>query len=714
MSDNPFAIEPGKPHPLGAEWDGRGVNFALFSAHAERVELCIFDAAGRREIERLPLPEYTHEVWHGYLPGARPGMLYGYRVYGPYDPVRGHRFNSNKLLLDPYAKALHGRLLWSDAHFGYRVDSRRLDLSFDRRDNARGMPKCVVVDTAHTWGDDRRPATPWPESIIYELHVRGFTREREDLPVPQRGTFAGLASPAMVEHLRRMGVTAVELLPIHAFVDDRHLVERKLVNYWGYNSIGFFAPDPRYLASGQISEFKAMTRCLHDAGIEVILDVVYNHTAEGNRMGPTLSFRGIDNLSYYRLVPGNERYYEDFTGCGNVLRLHHPRVLQLVMDSLRYWVEHMHVDGFRFDLATTLAREVTGSYDPHSSFLDAIRQDPVLAGVKLIAEPWDLGPGGYRVGGFPPGWAEWNDKYRDAVRRFWKGEGGLIGEVGARVSGSRDLFDHGGRRPWSSVNFVTAHDGFTLRDLVSYNKKHNEANREENRDGTDSNHSWNCGVEGPTDDRTILDLRARQQRNLLATLLLSQGVPMLLAGDEISKTQRGNNNSYCQDNEIGWIDWRGNPPPGGDLRDFIGRLTALRKQHAGLRRGLFLKGGLIGNGSLKDVTWLVPQGREKTEADWNYPEARTLCFLLAGHDGRAGASPVDDPLLIVLNAHHERMRYVLPSVDAVATWNALIDTSHALGSELPAFLAPGSELGVEPRSVVVLIGRPVASGRGGT
>jgi isoamylase len=706
MSDSRFRIEPGKSHPLGANWDGKGVNFALFSAHAERVELCIFNPSGQREIERLTLPEYTHEVWHGYLPEARPGLLYGYRIYGPYDPARGHRFNPNKLLLDPYAKAQHGRLLWSDALFGYRVGSRRADLSFDRHDNAHGMPKCVVVDPAHTWGEDRRPATPWHKSIIYELHVRGFTQQREDVPLPLRGTFAGLASPGMIDHLHRLGVTAVELLPVHASVGNRFLAERKLVNYWGYNSIGFFTTDPRFLATGQIDEFRAMVRCLHDAGIEVILDVVYNHTAEGNQMGPTLSFRGIDNLSYYRLAPGNERYYEDFTGCGNVLRLHHPRVLQLVTDSLRYWVEHMHVDGFRFDLATTLTRGVDGSFDPQSGFLDAVCQDPVLEQVKLIAEPWDLGPDGYRVGGFPPGWAEWNDKYRDVARRFWKGEGGLIGEVGSRVSGSRDLFDHGGRRPWASVNFVTAHDGFTLRDLVSFNDKHNEANGEGNRDGTDANYSWNCGAEGQTDDGIILELRARQQRNLLATLLLSQGVPMLLAGDEISNSQQGNNNAYCQDNEIGWIKWQKDRPPGGDLCDFIGTLIALRKRHAGLRRDRFLTGGVVANGILKDVTWLVPEGKEKTAADWKYPEARCLCFLLAGYDGRPETPLVDDPLLIVLNAHHEPMRYVLPPVESVTTWDVAIDTGHEAGHKTPASFAAGTKFTVEPRSVVVLIGRP--------
>ena len=703
-----FRVEPGSSNPLGATWDGKGVNFALFSAHAERVDLCIFDPKGHREIGRVTLPEHTHEVWHGYLPDARPGMLYGYRVYGPYEPSRGHRFNHHKLLMDPYARSLHGSLKWSDAHFGYQVGSRRVDLSFDRRDNAREISKSVVVDTAHTWGDDRRPAVPWSDSVIYELHVRGFTKQREDVPVQLRGTFAGLASPGVIDHLQRLGVTAVELLPIHAFVDDRYLVERKLTNYWGYNSIGFFAPDPRYLGSGHVGEFKAMVRHLHEAGIEVILDVVYNHTAEGNQLGPTLSFRGIDNLSYYRLTPGNERYYEDFTGCGNALRLHHPRVLQMVTDSLSYWVEQMHVDGFRFDLATTLAREVDGGFDPHSGFLDAVRQDPVLSRVKLIAEPWDLGPDGYRVGGFPPGWAEWNDKYRDTMRRFWKGEGGLIGEVASRTSASRDLFDHRARRPWASINFITAHDGFTLRDLVSYDHKHNAANQEDSRDGTDANHSWNCGVEGPTDNPAILELRARQQRNFLATLFLSQGVPMLLAGDEFGNGQQGNNNAYCQDNEIGWVDWHGPQATDGKLLGFVRTLAALRKQHRGLRRERFLTGGAIGNSTLKDVTWLAPAGHEKVESDWDYPEAHCLCFLLAGHEGPPDAALVDDPLLVVFNAHHDPMTYALPQIDAVAQWDTVIDTSSPTGLKAAPPLAGDAAFTVAARSVVVLIGRPTA------
>jgi isoamylase len=699
MSGERIRIEPGNSHPLGATWDGRGVNFALFSASAERVELCLFDPAGKKELERIVLPEYTNEVWHGYFPDLRPGQLYGYRVHGPYDPEHGHRFNPNKLLIDPYAKSLHGRLLWNDAHFGYRVGHRRADLSFDRRNNARGIPKSVVIDPAHSWGNDRPPTVPWDETVIYELHVRGFTKEREELPGHMRGTFAGLSHPKVLDHLQRLGVTTVELLPVHVFVDDRYLVERKQTNYWGYNSIGFFALDPRYLASGHVGEFKTMVRHMHERGIEVVLDVVYNHTAEGNRLGPTLSFRGIDNRSYYRLVPGQERYYEDFTGCGNALRLHHPRVLQLVTDSLRYWVQEMHVDGFRFDLATTLAREVDGPFDPHSGFLDVVRQDPVLARTKLIAEPWDLGPNGYRLGGFPPGWSEWNDRYRDIVRSFWKGDGGMVGELASRISGSRDRFDHNGRRPWSSINFVTAHDGFTLRDLVSYNHKHNEANLEQNRDGRDQNFSWNCGIEGPTDDPAICTLRARQQRNLIATLLLSQGVPMLLAGDEANNSQSGNNNAYCQDNDIGWVAWR-DDPTGGALQEFIRTLINLRKRYPALRRSHFLDGRHDGAGMLKDVTWLAPD-HEMTVADWHDPDARHIGFMLAGaglHDGEA-----DGPLLVILNADHKEIVYALP--DAAPSWTGLVDTMTGDGHSGTETRRPAkSSIAIGARSLVVLLG----------
>src|SRR5689334_19786482 len=531
-----YSVWPGWPYPLGATWDGEGVNFALYSEHGEKVELCVFDEKGRRELQRITLPEHTDQVWHCYLPEARPGMLYGYRVHGPYRPEQGHRFNPNKLLLDPYAKSIVGALNWSDAHFGYRVGHEKADLSFDRRDSAHGMPRCRVVDAAFTWGDDRRPAVPWHETVIYELHVRGFTMRHPDVPPKLRGTYAGLATPPVIEYLRRLGVTAVELMPVHTFVNDRYLVQKGLRNYWGYNSIGYFAPESCYSSSGNIAEFKTMVKTLHTAGIEVILDVVYNHTAEGNHLGPTLCFRGIDNASYYRLEPGDPRHYTDFTGCGNTLNMLSPRALQLIMDSLRYWVTEMHVDGFRFDLASALARELH-EVDRLGAFFDIIRQDPVVSQVKLIAEPWDLGEGGYQVGNFPVGWAEWNDKYRDTMRAYWKGDGGLIGEFAQRLTGSSDLYEASGRRPHASINFVTAHDGFTLHDVVSYNQKHNEANLEDNRDGHDHNLSCNYGVEGETEDAAVCAVRARQQRNFLATLLLSQGVPMLQAGDEISRTQ---------------------------------------------------------------------------------------------------------------------------------------------------------------------------------
>src|SRR6266581_4128780 len=524
-------VEAGTPHPLGATWDGRGTNFALFSEHAEKVELCLFDRQGRRELERFALPERTEDVWHGYVDDVVPGQLYGYRVYGPYEPERGHRFNPNKLLVDPYAKRLSGRLVWSDVHFGYRTASARADLSYDRRDNARGMPKSVVVDEAFTWRAGAGPRIAWEDTILYEAHVKGLTQLRDDVPPGWRGFFYGLAAPAVIDHLKRLGVTTLELLPIHAFVDDRLLVERGLRNYWGYNTLGFFAPEPRYAVDNALDEFRSTVARLHDAGIEVILDVVYNHTAEGNHLGPTLSFRGIDNPAYYRLLPEDTRLYLDFTGTGNTFNLLHPRTLQLVMDSLRYWVLEMHVDGFRFDLAVSLGRDHEGVNKLHA-FFEIIHQDPVLSQVKLIAEPWDVGEGGYQVGNFPVLWAEWNGKYRDTVRSFWKGDEGRIGELGYRLTGSPDLYQHNGRRPYASINFVTAHDGFTLDDLVSYNEKHNEANGDGNKDGDNNNLSWNCGVEGPTDDPQINALRERQRRNFLTTLFLSQGVPMLTGGDE--------------------------------------------------------------------------------------------------------------------------------------------------------------------------------------
>lgn len=678
MSIKKMAVWPGKPYPLGAAWDGEGVNFGLFSQHATKVELCIFDAKGRRELERIDMRWQTDQVWHCYLPEARPGLLYGYRVHGPYDPRAGHRFNPNKLLLDPYAKDIFGELRWSDAHFGYRVGSRQADLSFDRRDSAFGMLRCQVTDSAFTWGDDRLLNTPWHETIIYELHVKGFTMQHPDVLPHLRGTYAGLASAPAIEHLKKLGVTAVELMPVHTFVDDRYLLQKGLRNYWGYNSIGFFSPDMRYSATGQISEFKTMVKKLHSAGIEVILDVVYNHTAEGNQMGPTLSFRGIDNAAYYRLSPEAPNYYMDYTGCGNTLNMTHPRVLQLIMDSLRYWVLEMHVDGFRFDLASALARELH-EVDRLGAFFDIIHQDPVLSQVKLIAEPWDLGEGGYQVGNFPIGWAEWNGKYRDVVRSYIKGEGGLIGELAYRLTGSSDLYEQGGRRPYASINFVTAHDGFTLNDLVSYNDKHNEANQEDNRDGESHNRSWNCGEEGPSDNPEVLALRTQQKRNFLAALLLSQGVPMIVAGDEMNRTQGGNNNAYCQDNEISWLDWNLKPEDEELLR-FTRRLIALRKHHPVLHRRYFFQGRKIHNAESKDITWLTPDGKEMSDAHWQETFARCLGFFLAGdamdEDDEHGERVQDENFLILLNAHYEEIRFTLPDyLTQEAEWVLLIDTS---------------------------------------
>jgi glycogen operon protein len=676
-------VWPGRPYPLGATWDGKGVNFALFSAHAERVELCLFDRSGMHEETRIVLPEYTDEVWHCYLPEARPEQLYGYRVYGPYDPAAGHRFNPNKLLLDPYARAISGQLRWNDVLFGYRVGSPREDLSFDRRDSARHMPKCRVVETAFTWNDDHRPHTSWEETIVFEMHVRGFTIRHPEVAERERGTFAALASPAVIDYLIELGVTAIELLPIHAAVSERTLSERGLVNYWGYNTIGFFAPDPRFLPAGSIAEFKTAVKRLHDAGIEVILDVVYNHTGEGNHMGPTLSFRGIDNLSYYRLAH-DRRFYQDFTGTGNVVNIDHPRIMQMVMDSLRYWVVDMHVDGFRFDLCTTLGRE-NGDYTQGAAFFDAIRQDPDMAQVKLISEPWDVGPYGYQLGNFPPGWAEWNGQYRDAVRRFWKGEHGLVAEMASRLAGSSDIFGYRGRRPWASTNFFTAHDGFTLQDLVSYNEKHNEENCEENRDGHPANFSWNGGVEGPTDDPAILALRDRQKRNFMATLLLSLGVPMLLAGDEFGNTQQGNNNAYCQDSEIGWLDWENTRPEDEDLRRFVQYLIGLRRRHRVFSRPRFFRGEMLSEAGLKDITWVTPAGIEATTEDWSNPIAQSLGYVLCGAAGEfytpGGQRDIDESFLVMLNAYDGDLDFRFPLLATPLIWEGLVDTAEPTGLE---------------------------------
>ena len=702
-------VWPGLPYPLGATWDGAGVNFALFSEYATAVELCLFDGTdGHHECARIPLMEQTDMVWHIYLPEARPGQRYGYRVHGPYDPAAGHRFNPAKLLLDPYAKAIAGTITWSDALFGYTVGHPDADLTCDPRDSAGNLPKCVVVDPAFSWGHDTPPRTPWHQTLIYELHVKGFTARHPDVPQELRGTYAALTCPAVIDYLHALGITAIELMPVHQFVADRHLVERGLTNYWGYNSIGFFAPEAYYSSSGvlgqQVAEFKTLVRTLHREGIEVILDVVYNHTGEGNHLGPTLCFRGIDNAAYYRLVADDRRYYTDYTGTGNTLNMTHPRTLQLIMDSLRYWVVEMHVDGFRFDLASTLARELH-DVDRLGAFFDIIHQDPVISQVKLIAEPWDLGEGGYQVGNFPVLWAEWNGEYRDAVRRFWRGDDGQIWALGYRLTGSSDLYGRSGRRPYASVNFVTAHDGFTLRDLVSYNEKHNEANGEENRDGHNGNLSWNCGVEGLTEDPGVLALRARQQRNFLATLLLSQGVPMLLAGDEIGRTQQGNNNAYSQDNELSWVDWQLDRPR-HDLLEFTRTVIQLFHQHPVLRRRQFFQGRSIRGSEVKDLAWFRPDGREMAEDDWNNPYVHCVGLRLAGDaidevDER-GNHIVDDTLLILLNAHHEPVRFVLPAHRPRLRWELGFDTREATGKAPHRLIRGGEPYELEARSMALL------------
>ncbi len=679
---------PGRPYPLGVTFEPSGVNFALFSENATKVDLCLFDKAnGTGETARIPLKEYTDFVWHVFLPGLGPGQLYGYRVDGPYEPAQGHRFNPAKLLLDPYAKAITGSFRWSDAQFGYIVGDPGADLTRDDRDNAADMPKCAVLDPSFDWEGDAPLRTAFHKSLIYELHVKGFSVLNAKVPEQRRGTYAGIASPASIEYLKNLGITAVELMPVHAFLDDRNLVERGLRNYWGYNSIGFFAPDARYSSSGdcgqQVIEFKAMVKELHKAGIEVILDVVYNHTAEGNQLGPTLCFRGIDNASYYLLSAEDRRYYQDYTGCGNSPNMSHPRVLQLIMDSLRYWTLDMHVDGFRFDLAATLARTLHG-VDRLGAFFDIIHQDPVLSQVKLIAEPWDLGEGGYQVGNFPVLWAEWNGKYRDTVRRYWRGDPGQVADLAYRLTGSSDLYEHGGRRPHASINFITAHDGFTLRDLVSYNEKHNEANGEENRDGANDNYSWNCGAEGETDDPAINGLRERQERNLLATLLLSQGVPMLLSGDEIARSKKGNNNTYCQDNETSWLHWDLDKPR-TELLEFTRHLIQLFHEHPALSRRRFFHGRKIRGAGVKDLTWLRPDGREMSEEDWANPESRTLGLRIAGDAledvDEQGRVITDDILLFLLNAYNEPIDFVLPARMPGQHWDLLLDTRNFITQE---------------------------------
>jgi len=705
-------IHRGRPYPLGATWDGLGVNFALFSEHATGVELCLFaDPEADTENIRLALPEQTDQIWHGYLPGVLPGQLYGYRVHGPGDPGAGLRFNPSKILLDPYAKAIGRNVRWNDTMYGYRIGDPAADLSLDDRDNAASAALGAVIDPAFTWGDDRRPGTPWHETILYELHVRGFTQQHPEVPPELRGTYAGLASEPVLRYLKRLGVTAVELMPVHHHAFDRHLLERGLSNYWGYNSIAFFAPDLRYAANrtpaGSVGEFKTMVRGLHAAGLEVILDVVYNHTAEGSELGPTLSLRGIDNPAYYRLAAGSPRHYVDYTGCGNTLNMLHPRVLQLIMDSLRYWVLEMRVDGFRFDLASALARELH-AVDRLSAFFDVIHQDPVLSQVKLIAEPWDLGEGGYQVGNFPVGWAEWNGKYRDSVRKFWKGDGGMVSELATRLAGSSDLYEWSGRRPYASINLVTAHDGFTMHDLVSYNEKHNEANGEANADGESHNLSWNCGVEGPTDDPAIQALREQQVRNFLATMLLSQGIPMLCGGDEIGRTQGGNNNAYCQDNAISWIDWQ-RAEQFGDLLEFTRELIALRRAHGVLRRRRFFQGRPIRGRDVKDIAWYRPAGREMTDHDWSAHHTRTFGVRLAGaaseDQDEEGRDKAGDTLYLAFNAHHERVRFVLPAVEEGERWERILDTAQRQWGR-PHRL-PGHSYRVAGRSVAAF--RQIAS-----
>jgi glycogen operon protein len=703
----------GQPYPLGATWDGIGVNFAIFSEHATAVELCLFDSpyAGRETV-RIPLTERTDQVWHAYLPDVRPGQLYGYRVHGPYDPARGHRFNPAKVVMDPYAKAIGRRIRWHESMFGYTVDDPRADLSKDERDSAAYAPLGAVIDPSFTWGDDRPPRRPWHETVIYEMHVRGFTKRHPDVPEELRGTYLGLVSEPALDHLVSLGVTAVELMPIHHHLDEWHLVQRKLSNYWGYNTLAYFAPDLRYSVSRapleSVREFKMMVRALHAAGLEVILDVVYNHTAEGNHLGPTLSLRGIDNVSYYRLQASDPRFYEDFTGCGNTLNMRHPKVLQLIMDSLRYWVIEMHVDGFRFDLASALARELH-AVDKLGAFFDIIHQDPVLSQVKLIAEPWDLGEGGYQVGNFPVGWTEWNAKYRDSVRRFWRGDGGQLSELATRLAGSSDLYEHSGRRPYASINFVTSHDGFTLQDLVSYNEKHNEANGEGNRDGESHNLSYNFGVEGPTDDPVIVEARERQKRNFMATLLLSQGVPMIASGDELSATHLGNNNPYCQDNELTWLSWELTPAK-REFLEFVRRLIAFRKRHPVLRRRRFFQGRAIRGAGVKDLAWFDAAGQEMTDEKWNAPHVGCLGVRLAGdaideRDER-GNPIVDETLLLLLNAQTGPVPFTLPGTPADGAWVTVLDTARP--REAPRRFRGADAYPLEPRSLAVLrLDRPV-------
>ena len=710
--DGTMRVWRGNPYPLGATWDGMGVNFALFSENATGVELCLYDGDDHAtESRKIRMRERTNMVWHCYLPEVRPGQRYGYRVHGPYEPEKGHRFNPAKMVLDPYAKAITGGIRWDDTVFAYRLGDGNEDREPDDRNSAGAMPKCVVVDPTFAWGDDRRPGVPWNRTVIYEAHVKGMTMRHPDVPEHLRGTYLGLCADPILDHLLALGVTSIELLPIHHFVDDRHLVERGLKNYWGYNSIGFLSPEARYATGGQgnqVYEFKTMVRTFHAAGIEVILDVVYNHTAEGNHLGPTLSFKGVDNVAYYRLVDDDPRHYFDFTGTGNSLNMRHPRTLQLVMDSLRYWVTEMHVDGFRFDLAPVLARELF-EMDRLSAFFDIIQQDPILSQVKLIAEPWDVGPGGYQVGNFPVGWAEWNGKYRDSVRKFWKGEPGQVPEIASRLSGSADLYQWTQRSAYASVNFVTAHDGFTLHDLVSYEQKHNDANGENNQDGHSDNISRNWGTEGETDDQRVLDDRYRAMRNFVATLAFSQGVPMIAHGDELARTQQGNNNVYAQDSEISWVNWELDDRR-RELLEFTRKVFAIRHLNPVLRRRTFFRGQATDHAGVKDLTWIRADGQEMAEQDWSSEAARSLGMLIHGEatdetDDR-GRPIHGDTMLLLVNASADEVPFTLPAVaestngaDAnrrVGVWTTLIDTAR-----YEPRIAEGA-VGLSPYSMLLL------------
>ncbi len=701
---------PGRPYPLGARYDGKGVNFALFAENAWGVELCLYDNDGT-ETNRIKVVERTHNSWHVYIPGLRPGQQYGYRVHGPYEPDKGLRFNPNKLLIDPYAKALNGTGKWNNALFGYEIGHEKEDLSFSETDSAPYVPKCVVIDDHFDWEGDTQLKIPLNKTVIYELHVKGFTRLHKAIPEELRGTYAGLAHPGTISYLHKLGINAVELMPVHQFVNDRHLVDNNLTNYWGYNSINFFAPHPACSASGgcgqeQVSEFKDMVRELHNAGIEVIIDVVYNHTGEGNHLGPTISFRGIDNMSYYRLREDDRRHYMDYTGTGNTLNTVHPTILRLIMDSLRYWVTEMHVDGFRFDLATALAREFS-DVDKWGSFFDVLHQDPVLSQVKLIAEPWDIGENGYQVGNFPAGWLEWNGRYRDSMREFWRGENEMLPEFANRITGSSDLYFDDWRRPVASINFITAHDGFTLRDLVSYNNKHNEANKEESKDGEDHNRSWNCGVEGETDDEKIISLRKKQVRNFLATLFLSQGIPMLLAGDEMWRTQKGNNNAYCQDNEISWVDWDNMDE---QLVEFVSGLIRLRLDHPVFCRTRWFRSEPVNGARVKDIEWFLPEGNTMSLEHWNTSFAKSIGVFLSG-EGIISRDPrgnriVDDSFYLMFNAHDDTVIFRLPPAEYGNSWQKVIDTHECFVSEEGGReYGPGDEIYLDGRSVVLLMSK---------